>query len=158
MSYHFRINSIIETIVSLFDNPSGDIKESYAPLLAYIIEANHKIDDFVYDPEDDERQTIIDTIEEIEFNWSDDFTLDFDGNEYRIISDSAIWEIYKEEIQQTIEDCYDLKLDKLPDFLAWSIDWEQTAKNCYVDGYGHHFSSYDGSEIESRNHYIFRTN
>jgi hypothetical protein len=34
-------------------------------------------------------------------------------------------------------DCYDLKL---PDFLA--IDWEETAQNCSVDGYGNTFASY----------------
>ena len=87
----------------------------------------------------------------------DDMLLDFDGNEYRIISESAIWEIYVEEIQQVVEDCYDLNLDKVPSFVALSIDWEQTAQNCYLDGYGHHFSRYDGSEENVAGYYIFRT-
>lgn len=88
----------------------------------------------------------------------DDFTFDFDGSEYRIISESAIWNIYVEEIRQLVENCYDLKLNNIPDFVAWSIDWEQTAKNAYADGYGHTFSNYDGSEYEAGGYYIFRTN
>lgn len=87
-----------------------------------------------------------------------DFTFDFDGNEYRIISESEIWDIYVGEIENIVTDCYDLKLDKLPAFIAWSIDWEETAKNAYVDGYGHTFSSYDGGEHEAGGYYIFRTN
>lgn len=89
---------------------------------------------------------------------NDDFTVDFDGNEYRIISDSSIWEIYVEEIKNIVNDCYDLKLDKIPDFIAFEIDWEQTAKNAHVDGYGHTFASYDGEESEAAGFWIFRTN
>lgn len=89
---------------------------------------------------------------------SDDFTFELDGNEYRVIADDAIWDIYVETIKEIVNDCYDLKLDSIPDFIALEIDWEQTAVNAYADGYGHTFSSYDGSECETKNHYIFRTN
>ena len=89
---------------------------------------------------------------------SDDFCFDFDGNEYRIISESSIWGTYVEEIKNIVEDCYDLKLDSLPNFIAFEIDWEQTAKNCYSDGYGHTFSTYDESELEVADWWIFRTN
>lgn len=88
----------------------------------------------------------------------DDFSFELDGNEYRIISESEIWDIYVEEIKNIVNDCYDLKLDQVPAFIALSIDWEETAKNAYVDGYGHTFSSYDGSECEAGGYYIFRTN
>lgn len=90
----------------------------------------------------------------------DDFTFDFDGNEYRLIQEPAIWEIYKDAIEETVKDCYSdvLKLDAIPSFIAVSIDWDQTAKNAYVDGYGHQFSSYDGSEHMAGGYYIFRTN
>jgi hypothetical protein len=87
-----------------------------------------------------------------------DFTLDFDGAEYRLIHEDSIWEIYKEEIQRIVEDCYDLNLDKVPVFIALEVDWEQTAQNAYADGYGHTFSGYDGSEEECSGYYIFRTN
>jgi hypothetical protein len=87
-----------------------------------------------------------------------DFNFEFDGNEYRIIKESAIWEIYRDEIQNIVEDCYYLHLHNIPDFVAFSIDWEETAKNAYADGYGHTFSGYDGSEAEAGGYYIFRTN
>lgn len=87
-----------------------------------------------------------------------DFYFEFDGSEYRIISDSSIWEIYVDTIKDIVNDCYDLKLDKIPEFIAIEIDWEQTAKNAYADGYGHTFSSYDGSEYEAGDYWIFRTN
>ena len=91
-------------------------------------------------------------------NGEDDFTFDFDGNEYRIIHADSIWEIYVEEIKNIVESCYDLKLDELPEFIAVKIDWEETAANAFNDGYGHTFSGYDGSEEEAAGYYIFRTN
>lgn len=103
---------------------------------------------------------IFEALEEIESHiGEDDFNLDFDGNEYRIISESDIWEIYVEEIKNLVEDCYSdvIKLGKIPTFIAVSIDWEQTAQNAFVDGYGHTFSSYDHSEAEAAGYYIFRT-
>ena len=89
---------------------------------------------------------------------TDDFYIELSGEEYRFIEHDAIWDIYVEAIQQIIEDSYDLPLDDLPSFIAFEIDWEATARNCYIDGYGHTFSGYDGSEIESDNYYIFRNN
>lgn len=92
----------------------------------------------------------------------DDNNFEFDGNEYRLIKsdEDSIWPIYRDAIQRVVEDCYSdvLKLDKIPSFIAVSVDWEQTAKNAYADGYGHEFSSYDGSEYEAGGYYIFRTN
>ena len=87
-----------------------------------------------------------------------DFNFEFDGSEYRVISKDAIWSIYVDSIKNIVDDCYELGLDKVPDFIAISIDWEQTAKNAYGDGYGHTFSSYDGSEVETSGYYIFRIN
>jgi hypothetical protein len=88
---------------------------------------------------------------------SEDFYIDIDGQEYRFISEFKIWDIYVEEIKNITLDCYDLKL---PDFLA--IDWEETAQNCSVDGYGHTFASYDGDELEhhfeGELYHIFRIN
>jgi hypothetical protein len=99
---------------------------------------------------------------ENEMNSNDDFTFEFDGNEYRLINsdENVIWPIYRDAIQETVEECYSdvIKLDKIPSFIAVSIDWELTARNAYVDGYGHQFSTYDGSEEEAAGWYIFRTN
>lgn len=90
-------------------------------------------------------------------NSENDFHIDIDGNEYRVINADAIWDIYVETIQEITEYCY---IVEAPSWLA--IDWEQTAENCFVDGYGHTFSSYDGSELEcefgEENYFIFRTN
>lgn len=103
---------------------------------------------------------LFEAIEELENNNKDDYYFEFDGNEYRIIKDGAIWEIYAEEIEELVKDCYSdvLNFDKTPSFIAVSVDWEQTVKNAHADGYGHHFSSYDGSENNYKDNWIFRTN
>jgi hypothetical protein len=114
----------------------------------------------------DENYSNMDVIEYLETlinDFDDDFSFDFEGAEYRIIAESSIWNIYVEEIRHIVEECYDLKLDNIPDFVAFEINWEKTAENAYQDGYGHTFSGYDGSELEVGvngilTHYIFRTN
>jgi hypothetical protein len=87
----------------------------------------------------------------------DDFYIELDGEEYRFIHEDFIWDIYVDSIKEMVEDCYDIKA---PDWLA--IDWEETANNCYVDGYGHHFAHYDSNEyehtIDDALYYIFRLN
>ena len=157
------LNIICEALQITIDTDDYQVAE----VLSAIIQENHDIDDFVYPVSADEneselfntdnRQVLQDFIDEFDLSDSDQ-TIEFDGNEYRIIRESDIWDIYVEEIKNIVNDCYDLKLDKLPDFIAVSIDWEETAKNAYADGYGHTFSHYDHSEIETKNHYIFRTN
>lgn len=108
---------------------------------------------------------IFEAIEELEtmiHESNHDYHFEFDGSYYRLIesSEENIWPIYCDEIEELVKDCYSivLKLDEIPDFIAVSIDWEQTARNAYADGYGHHFSGYDGSEEEVAGFYIFRTN
>lgn len=90
-------------------------------------------------------------------NSDNDFWIEIDGQEFRVINDQVIWDIYVDEIKNITEECYDIKA---PTWLA--IDWEETASNCFVDGYGHTFSCYDGSEFECQfdkeNYFIFRTN
>lgn len=161
--------SQILAILPVDTQKDDDYVSTVIPILAEIIDNNHNhlIDDFIDDDSkdengepDDNRQTLIDAIESIYSGKGSDFTLDFDGAEYRIIPDSDIWEIYVEEIKNIIEDCYSdiLNLDKIPAFIAVTIDYEDTARNAYVDGYGHTFSSYDGSEYKAGGHWIFRTN
>ena len=122
----------------------------------------------------DREQSLKEYQEEIQANYSDlfefietikyklgedDFYIEYDGNEYRFISDGGLWGTFVEEIQNTVEDCYDLNLDKIPHFVAFEIDWEQTAKNCLVDGYAHQLSSYDGEfHVECADYNIFWTN
>jgi hypothetical protein len=158
-----KINDIKAKIIIALDLAQDD---KAAEVLANIIEENHSIEDFIYDhaqgEDTDSRDQLQDFIDS--FDESDaDQSIDFDGNEYRIIAAGSIWEIYRDEIEQIVTDCYDLKLDKIPDFIAFSIDWERTAQNAFVDGYGHTFSSYDHSEIEvsingTTEFHVFRTN
>jgi hypothetical protein len=120
-------------------------------LLAHICkEYNHNLDNI----DNDDIAEALETLEDD----ADDNYLELDGNEYRIIKDSEIWDIYVDTIKDIVTDCYDLKLDKMPDFIAFEIDWEQTAKNCFVDGYGHTFATYDGVENELEGYWIFRVN
>jgi len=86
----------------------------------------------------------------------DDFCVNLDGAEYRFIREDTIKDIYAESIQEMFESCYDL--DNIPDVLRWHIDWDGVVRDCMVDGYGHHFSHYDGSEYNAGEYYIFRTN
>ena len=83
-----------------------------------------------------------------------DFTfIPHSGGEYRLIHTDVIEEVFHDECKQTIEDCYDM--GDVPSFVE--IDWKATTDNCLVDGYGHQFSPYDGSEEHIGSYYIFRT-
>ena len=88
-----------------------------------------------------------------------DFTIEIDGQEFRIIHDEYIRDIAQEEIAETIQECY-FSVPMNQEIPWWiEIDWDKTVQNCIdADGYGHHFSHYDGSEYEAGNWYIFRTN
>lgn len=132
--------------------------------IEYLEEAREARQEYEEENESNYSQ-LFDAIDELESKLSDiggesDFYFEYDGNGYRIISESAIWDIYVEEIQRIVEDCYSdvLRLDDIPSFIEFSIDWEATAKNAYADGYGHTFSGYDGSELEIGDYYVFRTN
>ena len=87
---------------------------------------------------------------------TNDFEVSLDGGEYRFISQDAIKSIYYDSIVEMIEDCY--FTDDMPALITCHIDWDGIVSDCSVDGYGHHFSGYDGSEEEAGNYYIFRTN
>lgn len=114
------------------------------------------LEDYNISATDDEIDDLVNSSDE------QDFCIVLDGNEYRFIDDKFIWDIYVEEIQQVTEECYLSGMDT--DKLWWiEIDWEKTAQNCLdADGYGHHFASYDGEELEimlnGDLYYFFRTN
>lgn len=102
------------------------------------------------------RNEVRELLEKLE-NAESDFYIEIDGEEYRFIHDDDIWDIYVEAIQEITEECYDIKA---PSWLV--IDWEKTADNCIIDGYGHTFNHYDGGEIEydfdGEYYHIFRVN
>jgi len=126
-------------------------------ILSVICSANGHV--LTYSEAKEAIETIQDTRAIADINHVEtDFILELDGAEYRIIEDDDLWDIYVETIKDIVQDCYELKLDDIPDFVAFAIDWEGTAKNCLVDGYGHTLSGYDGSELETGGYHIFRTN
>jgi hypothetical protein len=77
-----------------------------------------------------------------------------DGCEYRFIHEDHIYYTYHDETIELIKECYEL--GDMPAFIT--IDWDATVTNCLVDGYGNHFSCYDGSERKVGCWYIFRLN
>jgi hypothetical protein len=91
-----------------------------------------------------------------------DFTVEIDGGEYRFISEDVIRDIAQEEISDLVQECYLGGQKELPWWIE--IDWNKTVQNCIdADGYGHHFSGYDGNEYEVAvdsiiEWYVFRTN
>jgi hypothetical protein len=90
---------------------------------------------------------------------SNDFNIILDGLDYRFINEDAIESIHFDEVKEQLKDCY-AGLNELPWFIK--IDWDDTIENIRdADGYGHHFSTWDGSEeifkFESgESYYIFR--
>jgi hypothetical protein len=94
-----------------------------------------------------------------ELHDSGDFNIDIDGQEFRLIEDEYIRDTAQEEIAATISECYLQTFDG-KDLPWWiELDWNKTVQNCIdADGYGHHFSTYDGNEYEAGGWYIFRTN
>lgn len=109
--------------------------------------------DSVDDLSIDELFDLIDTV--MDKDGEDDFYIDdLPGGECRLIHGDDIDQIWEESLIEQIKDCYDLS--NLPDFVK--IDWQATTKNCMLDGKGHHFGTYDGSEHFCNGYYIFRTN
>ena len=92
----------------------------------------------------------------LELSSSKDFICELDGAEYRFIHENAIEDTFAKSAQEMIEDCYGI--DKLPSIISRHIDWDGIVDDCRMDGYGHHFSSYDDSEENVEDWYIFRTN
>ncbi len=106
-----------------------------------------------------DRDEVRDILEKIDTDY-DDFEVEIDGQWFRFIHSKYIWDIYVESIKELTLDCY-IGNGDLPNWLA--VDWQKTADNVYdADGYGHHFSHYDGNEyeyeIDGENYFIFRTN
>ena len=93
-------------------------------------------------------------LESLNTSLCNDFYFEVDGEEWRILEEDAIDDIWTDSLIEMVKDCYDLS--EVPSFVT--IDWEQTAANCKVDGAGHHFSTYDGNEYTAANYFLFRTN
>ena len=87
-----------------------------------------------------------------------DFYVELDNTEWRIIDEAWIDDIARDEIQEIVQDCY-LNGTDLDKYWWIAVDWDKTAKNVIdADGYGHHFSTYDSEEYYYEGWYFFRTN
>ncbi len=85
-----------------------------------------------------------------------DFTVDTSEGEYRFIEEDSIERIHREEMETLVDDCY-LSDKNIPEIIKRYFDYDSFARDARrFDGYGHHFSSYDGSEYEIDSYYMFR--
>jgi hypothetical protein len=143
-----------------------DTIESLAHILIFL-EESEKIDEEereiiegIIDYQSLEENSEITSVVEAVLNTAieGDFYIEIDNLAIRIIKNDVIWSIYKESIEELVTDCYDLNLDNMPSFVDFTIDWQGTAQNCFIDGYGHHFSGYDSSEHETTNFWYFLNN
>ena len=73
----------------------------------------------------------------------EDFYVEFLGMGFRIIDKDFIDDIF---------------LYELSDFARRYFDMDSFVRDCKIDGMGHHFSGYDGSEFETGTFHYFRTN
>lgn len=101
----------------------------------------------------------LDELEDHISDSDDDFNLNFDGNEYRIIAEPSIESIFRDTIENLIDECYpEVKEALSRSWPVLTLDLDASVEAAMQDGYGHTFSGYDGSEEEAAGFYIFRTN
>ena len=90
-----------------------------------------------------------------------DFVVCFERAEYRFIRDDEISSIFREEMEELADDCYDIsrikeRLGNVGQY--FTFDYDAFVRDCEMDGYGHHFAGYDGEEIEADDWHAFRIN
>lgn len=130
-----------------------------------------------------DKYSIHELLENVNFAICNDFTVDYDGREYRIIDNDCIESIMKDELSsdtyilgcfnawflsdimnipsEAIEkiqnaDCYDalgIIISNNDEMMT-----ELVSKYISADSAGHHFSSYDGSENDCGEYTVFCIN
>jgi len=75
--------------------------------------------------------------------------------EYAVATDSEAEDAQEAELEDYIDDCI---LCNLEGIAAQYFDREAWKRDARFDGRGHHLSSYDGVENESREFFIYRVN
>ena len=101
----------------------------------------------------EEIKEVIEGVNSSEYDVTDDFYVECNGVEIRVILSDSIESIWEEELENLLIECYEI-----PQHLENYIDYDAWVRDCKFDGMGHHFSHYDGSEYESENYYYFRVN
>lgn len=85
-----------------------------------------------------------------------DFYLELEtGEEFRLIDEKFIDDIFEDSVIQLVEDCY---FTKDNEFLQRYFDYDKFVQDCKMDGFWTHFNSYDWSEEFFDWYYIFRIN
>lgn len=88
-----------------------------------------------------------------------DFIVELGRKEYRIIHDDVIDDIFDSQLRELVDECYDIEeiKEKMGNVGRYfTFDYDSFVDDCRIDGYGHHFASYNGEEIEVSNWHIFR--
>lgn len=137
----------------------------------------------VYHNGTNDRHSVHDLLEDVNFAICNDFTVDYDGREYRVIENNDIESILKDELSNDtyILGCFNAWfLSDIMDVPSEAIEKIQSA-DCYdalgiiianndgmmnelvsryisSDGAGHHFSSYDSSEDDCGEYTVFCIN
>ena len=130
-----------------------------------------------------DKYSVHDLLADINFAICNDFTVDYDGREYRIIENDYIESIMKDELSSDtyllgcfnawfLSDIMNIPMDAIEkiqssdcyDALGIIISNNDEMMNELVDKYistdgaGHHFSSYDGSENDCGEYTVFCIN
>ena len=82
----------------------------------------------------------------------DDSNFELEGRTFRIIHKASLEGIWEDELEEYCEECI---LSELPDIAQSYFDMEAWVRDAKFDGVGHHFGTYDGTEIDSKNFSIF---
>jgi glutathionylspermidine synthase len=91
--------------------------------------------------------------------FADDFTIESDYGDFRIIADSVIDEIHDSEILELLDDVYSQALKDLPQIVKSNINWDNIARDIrFSDGVHNHFAVYDGDWMEVQGYSVFRIN
>lgn len=91
---------------------------------------------------------------EIEQGYDED-TFEWEGEEYKVYTDSEADNAFEECIDQYIDDCV---MHEIPECYQDYFDRESFTADCEKDGRGHFLSGYDGKENEQDGYYIYRIN
>lgn len=130
-----------------------------------------------------DKYSVHDLLSDINFSICNDFTVDYDGREYRIIENNYIESIMKDELSSDtyLLGCFNAWfLSDIMNIPSEAIEKIQSADCCdalgiiisnndemmdslvkkYIscDGAGHHFSLYDGSEDDCGEYTVFCIN
>ncbi len=90
---------------------------------------------------------LVELSDELESCDSDDFTLDTEVGEFRIMSESGMESAWDDSLESYLEDCV---YPQLPEMARNYFDDKAWKRDARFDGWGHALNHYDGSGFEVR--------